>query len=167
MSTPTVASQSTPQAAPQSSVPENAPSLAIQRVYVKGISLEIPNAPQVFLEQGDFTLNSNVGVTVTKLEGDSTEVVLRGNVEAVRAGKHIFMLEIDQAGIFEIRNVPSDKLGQLFMVNCPTILTPYLRTQISHVLTHASLPQFMLPEMDWFSMYLQNQSQAAANDAQR
>ena len=155
---------STPISAPQVATPENTPTFQIQRVYLKGISLEIPNAPQVFLEQDQFQVNFNLQSTVTKLEGDSTEVALRGTVEAVRGDKHIFVLEVDQAGIFEIKNVPADQIEQILEVTCPTILTPYLRTQITNTLLQSSMPQFMLPEINWLAGYLQRQQQKSAND---
>jgi preprotein translocase subunit SecB len=155
MSTPIIAPQATP---------ENAPSFLIQRVYLKGVSLELPNAPAIFLEQGNLEISFNLNNSRNDLEGDSKEIVLRATVEAKIGAKHVFVLEIDQAGIFELKNIPADQVEQLLQVNCPSILTPYLRSQISNTLLHASLPQFMLPEINWGGAYIENQQKLATND---
>ena len=149
---------STPNSAPQQTQ-ENAPSFLIQRVYLKGVSLEQPNSPQVFLQQGNLEVNFNLRLDKADLEGASKEVTLRATVEAKQGEKHVFVLEVDQAGIFELKNIPADQLDLLLDVNCPTILTPYLRTQISNILLQASLPQFVLPEINWMSPYLERQQQ--------
>lgn len=157
---------STPTIVPQQ-LPENAPTFTIQRVYIKGASLEMPNAPQVFLEQGKIEINFNLNQSRVDLEGDSKEVNLRATIEAKIEGKLLYLLEIDQAGIFELKNIPADQIELLLQVNCPTILTAYLRTQISNILTQASVTQFLLPEINWMAAYLENQktlAPAAAND---
>lgn len=157
---------STPTIAPQQ-LPENTPTFTIQRVYLKGASLEMPNAPKVFLEQGKIEMNFNINMSRIDLEGDSKEVNLRATIEAKIEGKNLYVLEIDQAGIFELKNIPANEIEVLLQVNCPTILTAYLRTQISNILTQASVTQFMLPEINWMAAYLENQKNlapAAAND---
>jgi preprotein translocase subunit SecB len=141
---------------------ENAPVFQIQRIYVKGISLEAPNAPAIFLEQGEVQIKFDLRMERSDLQGDSKEVRLRATVEAKLGEKNVFLLEIDQAGIFELKNLTTEQAEQILEVNCPTILTPYLRSQISSILLNASMPQFMLPEFNWAGAYLERQQQKAA-----
>lgn len=137
----------------------------IQRAYMKGISLEIPKGPETFLVQGAPTIEMNVNVTPVKLDEGVFEVTLRGTFTSVLDGQTLFLLEADQAGIFEIRNLPEDQLQQVLDINCPSILTPYLRAQVADMLARATLPVFHMPEINWMAVQAQRmaEQQTAAN----
>lgn len=154
----------------QVSAPQQAqPFFGIQRVYLKGASLEIPGGANTFLEQTPADMDLNLEVANSVLADGIYEVVLRLTVTGKVNGKALFLVELEEAGIFEIRNLPADVLPSLLEVNAPHILTPYARAHLSDILARATLPLFMLPEINWPAMFAQKQAQqaapAAANDS--
>jgi preprotein translocase subunit SecB len=143
----------------------NAPSFNIQRVYLKGTSLEMPHAPAIFLGQNEIAMDLNITPKMTELAPGVHELVLHATLTAKdpKSDKVWFLLEVDQAGIFELRNIPTEHINGLLQVRCPTILHNYLRVQIADTLSRATLPQFILPEFDWQHIAMQ---QAAAEPAE-
>ena len=135
----------------------------IEKLYVKDFSVEVPNAPEIFLEhdapQIEIQLNSsgrNVGENVF-------EVVLTVTVTAKLTDKTVFLVEVGQAGVFRIVNVPEDQLQPLIAVACPNILFPYAREAISDAVTRAGFQPIVLQPVNFEAMYMQRlQEQAAA-----
>jgi len=148
---------------------EAQPLFNIQRTYLKGLSLELPKGAETFLQQGNPNIDLNLAVSSTQLADGVFEVTLRATVSSQIDGKNLFMLEVDQAGIFEIRNIPAEQMQGVLEVSCPGILAPYLRAQVADALARATLPIFYLPEVNWLAMFQQRiaeaQAQAAQNDA--
>ena len=148
---------------------EQQPTFTLQRAYVRGMSLEMPLGANTFLQAGNPHLDLSVNVTPTEIQPGVFEVVLRATLTSTLEGKTMFLLELDEAGIFEIRNIPAEHMPAVLEVNCPTILTPYLRAQVADMMTRATLPVFHLPEVNWVVMFEQRQQAArgeAANTAQ-
>jgi len=141
------------------------PVFGIEKLYVKDLSVEVPNAPEIFLEreapQVEIQLNSNgrgVGEGVF-------EVVLTVTVTAKLAEKTVFLVEVGQAGVFRIMNVPEEQLEPLIAVACPNILFPYAREAVSDAVTRAGFQPIVLQPVNFEAMYmqrLQQQEQAAA-----
>lgn len=133
-------------------IPEvNAPVFNIQRVYLKGTSFEMPHAPEIFMGQNEIAMDLNITPRLTELAPGVHELVLHATLtaKARESEKVWFLLEIEQAGIFELRNIPAEHVEGLLNVRCPTILHNYLRVQVTDTLNRASLPAFSLPEFDW------------------
>ena len=143
----------------------NEPFFGIQRVYLKGQSLEIPQGAQVFLLKEMPPLNLNMEVRNEKLADNVYEVVLRTTLSAEMDGKVYFLLEVDQSGIFEIRNVNDQQLADLLEIAAPSILAPYLRAHMSDMLSRATLPSFYLPEVNFAAAAQQKRQQEAASRA--
>ena len=139
-----------------------APMFQLQRVFLKGLSLEMPSAPEIFIAQGEIRLDFNVSAEHHALDTNVYCITLRGVLTATLADKTVYLLEIDQAGIFEVRNIPAEVLPQLLDVQGPAVLTSYLRANISDVLTRATLPMFFLPEVDWVSVFNEKQKSVPA-----
>ena len=107
---------------------EAAPSFAIEKLYVKDMSLEVPNAPEIFLESESPEIGLQLQTAVTALGEDAFEVTLTTTVTAkLGEEKTVFLVEVAQAGIFRVRNVPEDNLPPLLSIACPNILFPYAR----------------------------------------
>lgn len=142
----------------------NAPMFNIQRVYLKGTSLEMPHAPAIFIGQHEIGFNLNLTPKRTELAPGIFELVLHATLTATdtKDGKVWFLLEVEQAGIFELRNIPADHAEGLLTTRCPTILHNYLRVQISDTLSRATLPPFLLPEFDWGHIAQQAQAEQQA-----
>jgi preprotein translocase subunit SecB len=147
------------------------PFFNIQRIYLKDLSLEQPNSPQIFLEQEMPHIEVEVDVKAERLAEDVFESVVTSTITAKIKEKIAFLIEAKQAGIFDVRNIPQDQLDPLLGIACPTILFPYLRANIADAVTRAGFPPVHLAEINFQMLYeqrqqqLTQQSQAGANGA--
>jgi preprotein translocase subunit SecB len=133
----------------------------IQRVYLKDMSLEQPNSPQIFLDTDAPSVDIQIGVEAQPLSDGVFEVAVTGTVTTKVKDKTAFLVEAKQAGIFEIRNLPQEQVNMILGVGCPQILYPYLRANIADAITRASFPPIQLVELNFQMMYDQQQAQAA------
>ena len=140
------------------------PVFAIEKLYVKDLSVEVPNAPQIFLEQTSPQVDIQLRSEGSGLGDGMFEVVLTVTVTAkLEDGKTVFLVEAKQAGIFEIRGIPEEQMGGVIGVACPQIIYPYLRGNVADIVTRAGFPPVHLAEINFQAMYEQ---QAAAQAAQ-
>jgi preprotein translocase subunit SecB len=140
---------------------QNAPLFSIQRLYLKDLSLEQPNSPQVLLEQGQPQVEINLGLGAETVGEATFEVTVTATVTATINDRTLFLVEAKQGGIFEIRNIPEEALRQILGIYCPGIIYPYLRAIVSDVCTRAGFPPVMLSEVNFQAMYEAQQAEAA------
>lgn len=131
------------------------PSFQIEKVYVKDVSLEIPNAPQVFLEAQQPQLEIQVRSDSTRFGEGLYEVTITATVTAKAGEKTLFLAEVAQAGIFSLKNVPEADLEPLLAVACPTILYPYARETVSDLVTRGGFPPVLLQPVSFEALYAQ------------
>ena len=143
---------------------EQQPSFQIEKIYVKDASLEIPGAPQVFLEAQGPQLEIQVRNESAQFADGLYEVAVTVTVTAKAGDKTLFLAEAAQAGIFSVRGVPQADLEPLLAVACPTILYPYARETISDLVTRGGFPPVLLAPVSFEALYAQRmqQQQAAA-----
>lgn len=143
-------------------------TFSIEKIYVKDLSLEIPHAPQIFLELDNTKLNVEMNTTSKPIDDGVFEVVLVANVSAgLPDGRTVFLVEVAQAGIFQVRNIPEAELEPVLMVGCPNILFPYVRESVSDTLTRAGFQPVLLQPMNFEALYQsQKQQRAASTDEQ-
>ena len=144
---------------------ENAPLFQIQRMYLKDLSLEQPNTPQVLLEQGQPQVEINLTLGAEVISEAMYEVTVMATVTTKINDKTLFLVEAKQGGIFEIRNIPDDQLKQILGIACPGIVYPYLRAIVSDVCTRAGFPPVVLSEVNFQAMYEAQQAQLQAQAA--
>jgi preprotein translocase subunit SecB len=144
---------------------QQAPVFNIQRVYLKEASLEQPNSPAVFLEQEQPTVDIQLGIQATPLADGVYEVGVTATVHTKIKEKTVFLVEAKQAGIFEIRNLPSEQIGPIMGIACPQIIYPYLRGNVADLIQRAGFPPVHMNEINFQAMYEQQQAQAAAQGA--
>ncbi|SAK43168.1 preprotein translocase subunit SecB [Caballeronia fortuita] len=140
----------------------NQPFFNIQRIYLKDMSLEQPNSPAIFLEQDMPAVEVEVDVKADRLAETVFEVLVTGTVTAKVADKVAFLIEAKQAGIFDIRNIPGEQIDPLVGIACPTILFPYLRSNIADAITRAGFPPIHLAEINFQALYEQRIAQIAS-----
>ncbi len=138
------------------------PVFQIQRMYLKDLSLEQPNSPQILLEQAQPQVDINLGLGAEQVSDGIYEVSVTATVTTKVNDKTLFLVEAKQAGIFEIRNIPQDQLQPIIGIACPGIVYPYLRAIVSDICTRAGFPPVMLAEVNFQAMYEAQQAQAAA-----
>ena len=135
----------------------------IQRVYLKGASLEQPNSPAILLEQEQPAVEINLGVNAENVAEGVFEVTVTATVQTKIQDKTVFLVECQQAGIFEIRNVPEDQMGAIIGVACPQIVYPYLRGNVADLIQRGGFPPVHLAEINFQAMYQQQQEAVAAS----
>ena len=138
------------------------PTFQIQRLYLKDLSLEQPNSPQILLEQQQPQVDIQLGMAAEPLADGVYEVSVTATVTTKVKDKVLFLVEAKQAGIFEIRNVPEDQLQGIIGIVCPQMIYPYLRAIVSDVCTRAGFPPILLTEVNFQAMFEAQQQQAAA-----
>ncbi len=140
------------------------PLFQLQRMYLKDASLEMPNAPQIFLEADAPTIDIQLEVAHNPLAQDGMhEVVVRATVTARIKDKVLFLVEAKEAGIFEIRNIPAEQIEPITGIVCPGIIYPYLRSNVSDLLSRTGMPPVHLAEVNFEAFY---QQRLAAQQAQ-
>ncbi len=138
------------------------PVFNIQRMYLKDLSLEQPNSPQILLEQAQPQVDINLGVGADSVADGIVEVTVTATVTTKVKDKTLFLIEAKQAGIFEIRNLPDDQLQGILGIVCPQMIYPYLRAIVSDVCTRAGFPPILLTEVNFQTMFEAQQQQLAA-----
>jgi preprotein translocase subunit SecB len=138
------------------------PVFQIQRIYLKDLSLEQPNSPQVLLEQAQPQVDIQLSMGADAVSEGIFEVTVTATVTTKVGEKVLFLVEAKQAGIFEIRNVPIEQQQGILGVMCPQMIYPYLRAIVSDVCTRAGFPPILLAEVNFQAMFeAQQQAQLA------
>lgn len=134
---------------------------AIEKIYVKDMSLEIPNAPQIFIQRETPQIGIELSNAATMLEEGVFEVTITVTVTSKIEDKTVFLIEVAQAGIFQIRNVPAENLEIIASVTCPNILFPYARETVSDLSVRAGFPPVLLNPINFEALYAQQKQQQA------
>lgn len=143
------------------------PVFQIQRMYLKDLSLEIPGAPRIFLEQQGPAVEISIDSAFEALSDSIHEVTLTCTVTTkIGADKVVFLIEAKQAGIFEIRHLADEQMPIVLNVVCPNIIYPYLRANIADVVSRAGFPPMHLAEINFEALYQQKLAQQQADGAQ-
>lgn len=142
---------------------EQQPVFQIQRVYLKEASLEQPNSPAILLEQTQPTVDIQLGVEAANVAEGIFEICVTATVHTKIEDRTVFLAEVKQGGIFEIRNLPQEQLGPIMGIACPQIVYPYLRGNVADVITRAGFPPVHMSEINFQAMYEQQQAQAEAD----
>lgn len=142
-----------------------APAFGIEKIYVKDLSVEVPNAPQIFLEQNAPEVSVQLNTQGTGVGEGVFNVVLTVTVTAKIGDKTLFLVEVGQAGIFRIVNIPEDQMEPLIAVACPNILFPYARETVSDAVTRAGFQPIVLQPVNFEAMYMARLDEQERNGA--
>ena len=141
------------------------PVFQIQRVYLKEVSLEQPNSPAILLEQEQPSVDIQLGVEANPVAEGIYEVCVTATVHTKIQDRTVFLVEAKQAGIFEIRNLPPEQMGQVMGIACPQIVYPDLRGTVADLIQRGGFPPVHLSEINFQAMYEQQQNPAGADAA--
>jgi len=137
------------------------PVFSIEKIYVKDLSLEIPNAPAIFLEQEQPEIDMQLANGAQQLEEGFFESSMTITVTAKVGDKTMFLCEVTQAGIFQIRNLPAEDIDPILGVACPNILFPYARETVSNLVGRAGFPPVLLSPINFEALYMQQRAEQA------
>lgn len=139
----------------------DAPAFNLQRVYLKDLSLEMPNAPHIFLEQEGPAVEVTINVGGQRLADTVFESTVTVTVTTRVNDKVLYLVEGTQAGIFELANIPPEQMDPILGIVCPTMLYPYLRANVADAITRSSLPALHLTEVNFQALYEQRLAEMA------
>lgn len=140
------------------------PTLTIEKMYLKDASIEVPNAPQIFLENVQPQVDVQMGSQTQQMGEGLYECTLTVTVTAREGERTIFLCEVAQAGIFQIRGFGEDEMNAIISVGCPTTIFPYAREAVANFVNRAGFPPINLAPVSFEALYmqqLQQQNQAA------
>jgi preprotein translocase subunit SecB len=145
---------------------DQTPVFQLQRMYLKDLSLEQPNSPQILLEQQQPQVDIQLGMGAEAISEGMFEVAVTATVTTKLGDRTLFLIEAKQAAIFEIRNLPADQMQGILGVVCPQMIYPYLRAIVSDVCTRAGFPPILLAEVNFQAMFeAQNAQMANGSEA--
>lgn len=140
------------------------PTFNIEKLYVKGLSLEVPHAPSIFLEREAPQIDLQLHTEHSAIDAGIYEVVITLTLTAklTSSDKTMFLIEAQQAGIFHLQNIPPSELEALLAVVCPNILYPYIREVVTDVSVRAGFAPVLLNPVNFEALYQQQKAQAVA-----
>ena len=137
------------------------PQFNIQRLYLKDVSLEVANSPQVFLEKWEPELNLDVNTASSKLEDNIHEVILTLTATVKLKENTAFLVEVKQAGIFAMHGFADEEKKPMLGAFCPNLLYPYARQVITTLVAQAGFPPVYLQHINFDALYQQHEQQQA------
>jgi preprotein translocase subunit SecB len=138
-------------------------TLAINKIYVKDFSFESPQTPEIF-KGGEWKPKTNLNLRSAHSGFDENihEVVLTITVEAKDEENTLFLVELQQAGLFEIAGYEGEEFSAIVGTFCPNLLFPYAREAIAGVIQKGGFPEFVLQPINFDALYMQSKQQAEA-----
>lgn len=147
------------------STPEqNEPQFVLQRIYLKDVSFEVPHAPEVFLMNWQPKVDIELQTSSQALNENAYEVIVFVTVTAKVEEKVAFIAEVKQGGVFSISGIPEEQVKQILGITCPNILFPYIREEVSSLVTKGSFPQLLIEPINFEALYQQQSAQTVATE---
>ena len=139
------------------------PQFSIQRVYLKDLSFETPQGPSVFKKKWQPKVSQDLNTKTNPVEDGLFEVALRVTITVADGEDTIYIVEAEQAGLFNVSGFAEEQLPQILNTTCPGILFPYLRETLDNVVTKGSFPALLLPPINFDALFA-NALQQSAED---
>ena len=143
----------------------NGPEFSILRIYVKDVSFETPNSPEVFTQEFKPDINLQLNTAIKMIEEGLHEVVLNITVTAKQGEKTGFLVEVQQAGLFTVKGFDEAQKGAMLGAYCPNTLFPYAREAVSELVTKGGFPPLLLAPVNFDAMYAERAAARAQQTA--
>jgi preprotein translocase subunit SecB len=134
-------------------------NVIIQKIYVKDMSFETPNSPQIFQEKWDPKIDMNLNAEPKKLDENLVEVILTVTITVKIGEKTAYLCEIQQSGIFSIQGFSEQEIGPLLGIYCPNVIFPYARETVSDLVNRGGFPPMMLVPVNFEAVYAKHVQQ--------
>jgi preprotein translocase subunit SecB len=141
---------------------QQGPGFGIEKLYLKDVSVEVPNSPEIFTSRETPKISVELNNNAKPLPEGFFEVALQITVTSKIADKTAFLIDVTQAGIFGVKNLPEESLEPILAITCPNILFPYAREAISDLITKAGFTTVLLNPINFETLYMQQKQQQAA-----
>lgn len=140
---------------------------ALRNVYIKDLSFEGPNTPEIFRREWKPETNLQLDIKLQQLADDAHEVTLTVTATTKVEEMTAYIVEIQQAGIITVANIPDQELAPLFYIYCPGLLFPYARQAVSDMVTKGGFPNLMLQHVNFDAIYAQKMAEQQAAAAEK
>jgi preprotein translocase subunit SecB len=141
---------------------QQGPGFGIEKLYLKDVSVEVPNSPEIFTSRETPKISVELNNNAKPLPEGFFEVALQITVTSKIDDKTAFLIDVTQAGIFAVKNLPEESLEPILAITCPNILFPYAREAISDLITKAGFTTVLLNPINFETLYMQQKQQQAA-----
>lgn len=158
--------EETNQAATGDAAADNTVEFNLQRIYLKDLSFESPLGARAFTRQWKPQVNQDLSTKVTRLDDDHYEVVLHFTITVKDDTDTLYLVEVQQAGVFLVKGIPEQQLAGVLNTHCPNLLFPYARETIDSVVVKGTFPALMLPPINFEALFQQAVAQAQAKQAE-
>ena len=138
------------------------PQFRVQKIYVKDVSFETPNSPQIFMTDWEPEIDFNLGSAAQQIQENTYEVTLKVTVTVTLAQKTAYLIEVSQAGIFGALGFGENELSHLLGSYCPSILFPYAREAVSDLVVKGGFPPMLLAPVNFDGIYAQRLEELSA-----
>ena len=135
----------------------------IEKIYVKDLSLEISDAPLVFLESEAPKIDMQMHIDDKNIKESMYEVVLTVTITAKTKDKTLFLIEVQQAGVFQIINIAEEEMLPILNIVCPNVIFPYMRETISDIVTRAGFPPVILSPVNFEALFNESKQKSMVN----
>jgi preprotein translocase subunit SecB len=135
------------------------PQFGILRIYLKDVSFETPNSPAVFTQDFNPDVNLQLQTSVDELEDDLYEVVLNLTVTSKQGEKTGFLVEVQQAGVFQVKGFDNSQKGHMLGAYCPNTLYPFAREAVADLVAKGGFPQLVLAPINFDALHAQKREQ--------
>ena len=145
------------------------PVFRLQKMYIKDLSFENPNAPDVFkAQQANPKVDINMGLKNKKIDDDHYEIVLSVNANVTNSsdGKTLFIIEVEHGGVFTLKNIPEEHMAGILGVDCPTMLFPYTRQIISQLTVDGGFVPFLMEPVNFLALFQNAQKRSQQQEEQ-
>ena len=144
---------------------ENQPGFALEKLYLKDVSVEVPNSPEIFTSREAPKISVELNNEIKPLADSFYEVSLQLTITSKIDKQTAFVVDIVQAGIFAIKNIPDDGLEAVLSITCPNILFPYAREAISNFTVKAGFNPVQLQPINFEALYMQEKQKKDSKKA--
>ena len=141
---------------------QQGPGFGIEKLYLKDVSVEVPNSPEIFTSREAPPISVELNNNAKPLPEGFFEVALHITVTSKISDKTAFLIDVTQAGIFAVKNVPQESLEPILAITCPNILFPYAREAISDLITKSGFTTVLLNPINFETLYFQQKKQQDA-----
>ena len=138
----------------------------LERIFVKDMSFENPGAPECFLKKWSPEVNMEINSKARRLEGEAYEVSLEIEVKANQDKTPVFLVSVEQAGVFTVQGAEGEMLERILNTTCPSILFPYAREVVDGAVIKGSMPPLMLAPINFEALYEQQKQQKDSESKQ-
>ena len=148
----------------------NAPIFRLQKLYVKDLSFENPNSPAVFfVKESEPKVDLNLGLKNKKLDDEHWEVTLNitAKITDKKNDKTLFVLEIEHAGAFMLKNIPEEHFQMVLGVDCPTMMFPFTRQVVSQTSVDGGFMPFLMEPINFLALFENNKKKQEGKQAEK